>query len=605
MSKYSVVPNTFSNLRGKIVLPTFQRQLVWSKKEKEKFIETLRQGFPFGSILVYKYEGDELISLIDGLQRYSTIIDYNVNPQNYVDFSLLVEKITTTIAPSNSPEKILIRISESVKNTIREYLRVRHNLSPKFTLFKDMLIKDLNEYKENIKENSDALSDIHDEFKVTIDNYLKLESVMIPTIQFTGDVSELATVFENLNASGKKLSKYQVFSAQWSNKIIQLSDDETNRKVLDYTIKRYKDLINSRKLEIVGFDEDEMNEKKNVNLSEFCYVFGKLILESIPIFWASDNEDLANQIGYSTLAIILGLPNKELNKIINHFDFLNNPQRLSLIVEKTCEIYSDLNKYFSKFILYPGENIDNSIGADVSADFQILSFFSSLWMTKYGKIVTNPTLNPISNYKKNYDLIKNNLIIHYINDIINSYWAGSGDSKLDLFVIDIATNRIKYLDPIPFDTLNIRILSWLDEITSKKSLNFDKVSKLIYTIYCSFYSGSFKLPQYDSEHIIPKYFLNLVPNNPIAGGSIGNLMFLDSKNNRGKKQLSLYENLKAGQKLDEEYFGFQEYPSESDFNKIKLEFATNGSSFEFTNGFIKNRAKNIINSLLKKLYPHS
>ena len=58
----------FSELEKNVVLPTFQRKLVWSKAQKKSFINTLHEGFPFGSILVYRYPDADKLSLIDGLQ---------------------------------------------------------------------------------------------------------------------------------------------------------------------------------------------------------------------------------------------------------------------------------------------------------------------------------------------------------------------------------------------------------------------------------------------------------------------------------------------------------------------------------------------------------
>ncbi|WP_142295435.1 DUF262 domain-containing protein, partial [Staphylococcus aureus] len=54
---------------------------------------TLKDGFPFGSILLYEYENDNKYSLIDGLQRYSTMVDFMENPTNYIEFEDFTLKI--------------------------------------------------------------------------------------------------------------------------------------------------------------------------------------------------------------------------------------------------------------------------------------------------------------------------------------------------------------------------------------------------------------------------------------------------------------------------------------------------------------------------------
>ena len=57
-SQYEVERMKYSDLEGSVVVPTYQRRLVWSEKQKESFIENISKGYPFGSILLYRYEGD-------------------------------------------------------------------------------------------------------------------------------------------------------------------------------------------------------------------------------------------------------------------------------------------------------------------------------------------------------------------------------------------------------------------------------------------------------------------------------------------------------------------------------------------------------------------
>lgn len=74
--KYKTERMSFKELEDSVELPNFQRRLVWSQKEKKAIIETLHKGYPFGAILIYKYSDREKLSLIDGLQRYTTMKDF-------------------------------------------------------------------------------------------------------------------------------------------------------------------------------------------------------------------------------------------------------------------------------------------------------------------------------------------------------------------------------------------------------------------------------------------------------------------------------------------------------------------------------------------------
>ena len=67
----------------KIEVPTFQRNIVWSKGQRETFIDSVKKGFPVGSLLFYKKKDRDTYTLIDGLQRSSTILDFITNPTHY------------------------------------------------------------------------------------------------------------------------------------------------------------------------------------------------------------------------------------------------------------------------------------------------------------------------------------------------------------------------------------------------------------------------------------------------------------------------------------------------------------------------------------------
>jgi Protein of unknown function DUF262 len=67
---------------GKLIpRPEFQRRLVWSRNDKNHFLDTILRGYPFPEIYVADGEvnletGEGTQLLVDGLQRVSTIIQY-------------------------------------------------------------------------------------------------------------------------------------------------------------------------------------------------------------------------------------------------------------------------------------------------------------------------------------------------------------------------------------------------------------------------------------------------------------------------------------------------------------------------------------------------
>src|SRR5438552_1129512 len=67
---------------GKLVIkPSFQRRLVWTNADKEKFIQTILEGFPFPEVFTATGEREKgrtarVQWLVDGQQRLSTLGDY-------------------------------------------------------------------------------------------------------------------------------------------------------------------------------------------------------------------------------------------------------------------------------------------------------------------------------------------------------------------------------------------------------------------------------------------------------------------------------------------------------------------------------------------------
>lgn len=398
----------------------------------------------------------------------------------------------------------------------------------------------------------------------------------------------------------KKLSKYQVFAAQWSKHELRLSNEPINRRILEITIQRYEDLIESRNVEINNFSKEDMLEEKTINVAEYCYALGKLILEKMFVFWDHDNEDTANQIGYTTLAMVFGIRNKDMSKLVNFFNTLDNAEFIEEITKAILDIYRDINSIFEKHLKVPGTSkVVYSIQG--TSDFQLMSFFGSLWITKYSDLQSGK-LAIKQKYKPNYKQIELNLLHYYIYDRLTGRWSGTGDSKLDRIVIDKENSYIKDLDPFKIESA---LLNWHEDALEKSSINFDPISKLLYTVLCSYYNPYFNEKTYDNEHIIPRKLLSEIKkrsNQNIPGGSIGNFMYLDSTNNRSKQDFSLYDVIKPGYSLEQNMLTIQAYPTKTEFSEMKFEVQRNNGEYNQLISTISSRGKALITDLVNKLY---
>ena len=75
--------------QGKIVVPKYQRGIVWKESQRKELIDSIKKGIPFGSILLYEDESKNNYRLIDGLQRCTTIYEFISNPANFFDEDIL------------------------------------------------------------------------------------------------------------------------------------------------------------------------------------------------------------------------------------------------------------------------------------------------------------------------------------------------------------------------------------------------------------------------------------------------------------------------------------------------------------------------------------
>ena len=570
-SKYDVERMKYSDLEGSVVVPTYQRRLVWSEKQKESFIDNISKGYPFGSILLYRYEGDKKLSLIDGLQRYSTLKEYKNNPAKYfAGFGPSINRIFENIEDGmdltlsvNQRDDLIPKIESLLRKCLEE-----DNSDP--FLLRDLIKKEISLYPTS-HQYEDDLTRIQQDLLKDASNYLDLDDLVIPCVVFTGNEDQLPDVFANLNQGGTKLSKYQVLAAHWTKHDFKLSDSETGKKVLQKVIDRYERLVEKRDLVIEDFDPDEMAQSRRINLSEYCFALGELIVENVPVFWQSSSnaendksEDTFNVVGYLTTAIALGVDNRTINKLPDKKHLFQSEAFVDQLTDHILKEYSVIESEFEKWLRKPGVKVEYESGA--IADMQALSFFAALWHKHYYIDGIEGELRSIEHYKDNgYDAARKNLIAYCVSDVASRTWQGSGDTRLANYYVETADTRYTYAVPMSEETLSNRLLAWYDEVSQRSSIIPEKVSKMLLCVFAAPDITKYSADEYDIEHVVSKKKLranDIYKSQQIPGGALGNLMYLNPKTNRGKKEFNLYslQENHEGVLFDEEYLKMIDYP---------------------------------------------
>lgn len=552
MNNYRNETYKYKELQNQIELPNYQRPLVWSNEQKNNFLGNISRGFPFGSLLLYRYDASDKFTLIDGQQRYTTLQEYSLHPEKYFPFEDFgfIDDILGVINDGSLSEEALTKLKAEITTVIKALIQQEASGEKPKASFLSKKIKEFYPLIETIKNSSDEICDIQAELIRKQREYVDLENLQIPCVIFTGEKSDLPEVFANVNLGGRKLTKYQVFAAQWDRYSVQLTNNEFSDEILDKTIDRYERLTSDRGgLVIEDYSPEEMKNNRVVTLPEFCHALGELILKECDACWpkkALNSDDTIDTIGYNTMAIIFGIHPKEIKEIPEKFalaGFENNGEAIEKLLKDILHEYKEINGRFAQHLKRPGT--DNKYETvKTSGQMQFLSFFAALWYIHYGAI-NSSSYEPLSGYKhKGYEITCKNIFPTFIHDVITNQWKGSGDSRLGNYV----NGNFDYKNPISKEKLKVVGSVYLEELSGTESINVDPVAKTLITVFANSQLDKYSESTYDYEHLIPRDTLNKKHNGQAAykifnipGGGLGNIAYLDSKTNQGKGSKTLFD----------------------------------------------------------------
>lgn len=544
---YDPIPNK----KRKIQVYRRQRSIVWNEEKKKRLIKSIKSGFPIGSVLLYKYkdtvsgkDGNNLTTylIVDGLQRSSTILDYNRNPTSYFEKynldDLKINEIIYILKKEVSGDALLKVNVESVKDMLSQY------------------IKKVTGFAETEGYSSfDVASYLAEQFNITsydviknITNILKImlkkikddadiSNAEIPIIIYNGEAINLPDIFYNLNKEGTTLSKYDVYSATWSkDNLIKIK----NTDIVDNIKEKYI-VLAEEGLEVQDFDEDEEDFYK-IEFSTFEYIFGlgKYITQKYSIF---STGELGN-----VDSIIFNLCSLCLLGDIQKMESL--PQKIASIDQEKFEsaLNDAINIVYTSIKPFIELNLNKKKSRNKNSkkdeflyhnEYQIVSFIAKVFKAKY-----DDNLDLRDDWNDNCNLIQN-IPSYYLYDILRDHWSGTGDSKAKNYVIgnryekSIAKNEWN-------SVLDIWFKDQLDRKETKRVSLKDKELLFLKYIYAhklsSFDENSLK--EFQLDHIISVDNLkenakNLGEGLPIS--CVSNLGLIDSDINNKKKTLDIYE----------------------------------------------------------------
>lgn len=620
--------------KNEIAVPTYQRGIVWTSAMQKDLIDSIKKGFPFGSLVMYNYEKEgKPLLLIDGLQRSTALFKFVTNPSEYfgsIDINDEdIMNVCNVVGIKEPSESTL----NAIKNKIVEWT---NGLSGSDSI-RNMDVYKCAEYiaKEiqgpNTDENSHKyISDIKNAIDPTFNNYKEIcNSIIdrgIPYIEITGDDDGLSDIFFRINDRGVKLSKENKFAATWTNKSIKI----TNEKLYDFVriVSDRYDKIQSDGAKIYGYDHQEFIDKKELDVFELCHAFGKYIKEKFPeLFGAQQDIIKSESIGFVLLnACLLGKKEtlSEMNKLL--FSRFVSDAEINTFIVKILSVITYVDDLLAHVLKFKGNKRSSS--KTLHTDFQIVSIIASIFKMKhveedeFNEYKFN--LNSTSDNWHKYDIsLKNNLIKRYLLDSLNNVWSGHGDNTLDNIIMD--KNNDYYLNNIPSDILLNSLRNWYENIknnvkeysesdVSSPSSTDKIIMNIIYTNSMSAFN-QLSIDKYDIEHLYTKKLAErtLQRFNGELGlplSSIGNLCLLPEYANRKKKEKIIYDDAEYTNSMGTT-ITISDIETNYTFTNINsLEWANDGSLdkeavkknyFEFIDG----RFKIICEKLVNILYPNN
>lgn len=604
----------------KIVVPMYQRGVVWKETQKKELIDSIKRGIPFGSILLYEDEKAKNYRIIDGLQRCTTIYEFISNPANYFDEEDIdddsVKALRDIIEVSSEEDFIKNKIVEIILKWIKnEHKTMEDIIKMQYYSCAEAIRKEFPSLKDKEKQIIEII-------KPMFTKYIKICETMskakIPAIIILGDDDILPTVFERINSKGCQLTKWQIYSATWSDELIKI--DKDLEKIVFFNRERYETMTLDDNIELQDFDPIDMERKSEVTVFQLLFGFGKMIAKEFPqLFTTTKKITEVDSIGFNLVNACLALKNNEIKKLNKNLrEIVGNDEQINQFLKAVIECIHIVDKSISITTKFKSNVREDT--APLHTEMQICSMIASIFINKYVTFeldekdnIINRNIHidiPNANWKEYKTKFKQNALKMYLIDILQLSWRGSGDKKLN----NIITNPVYYTKEISKEEFISVVNLWYETVKSERNeyqkfQNPKEADKIILNII---YSNQFTAKdqvddsKYDIEHLATKGIMRkqlerFDGNLRLPISSIGNLCLLPEEYNRGKGERTIYQyhDDSVNIKEIEDKFSFTK---KSDLEWIE-KFDSPKEEFERNyNKFINERFEIIKEKLIKILF---
>jgi len=545
---------------GTLRIPKYQRGLVWDDERRRKLIDSIQQGHPVGSLLIWERTNDNKkeFHLIDGLQRTQSIFTYVQSPLSDFDPDWLdgdeIDQLTALISGLDPSQRIAGNLLESqVRFHLKTWLNATRITTQTATYNPHALVHYLlNALTIQIPPYGEldpfiaATGPLCDAIELRSDIY----GYELPVILYEGPEESLPDIFEKINANGVSLTKYDRLAASWQTHTTRIIEP----KIREAIKLKYSQLVDQGFV-FADYDPDDEDQ---YNLYEYLFGLGKHLSDTYPDLIQSNAEPFdVESFSFSIATVVHKLRLSEIQKLHQNIDtsidqhtqeVLLNPSIFEIGLMEAFDHFGKIVKsiYDLRLNAKAGGPIKISI-----PEYQLASYVARIMAGRYNP----PSFEEREGWQNEWNnLFPKAIREHFLSDTLLRNWKGSGDTRLFNTVwtsdhndsLSLDTTYIHTRDRNSWDTL---LASWFDESLQSQQKDrqtirpADKVFlRFIYTSIISVQDNADV--EYELDHIIPVARLReLIPDDdagwPIS--NVANLVLIPKSDNRKKRAQTLYE----------------------------------------------------------------
>ena len=543
----------------RVSIPIFQRGLRWSSDRRAGFIDSLSKGYPFGALL-FANNGNKVYSVIDGLQRGSTVCDYVFRPLTKENFKGIADYVLTDIRDALIPGNQNYTMNETIHDLIEEYVDEKKTFSEvDVSDIADHIISNIPTTEDKYDCSKKIKNALKPCFKEMEDKYNDICGATVPIIVYTGPNELMSDIFNRINKEGIPLNDYEIYAAVWDQTRIKVNKPDVVKAVVDKYLVLTKGGYN-----LENFDANKMLTDSELTPFEYLFGLGKYWYDEYECLRVANKkkDDDVNEISFEIIdACISDKRNiADLDKSIKNL----NVNLLQRRIEESIEYVDQELAIVGKF-----KGNQRTLTA-LHSKYQIVSLVSYTFRKMYDVKNLGRKRSEWDSTKKKYG---EHLLAHYVADIISNEWHDGGGSKVYQY-----NKERRYDEEITKERWESLLESYYQEqLANKQTSRFSNPTNsdavILNCIYANIFTAGDQLStkKYDIEHLATKEKMRLQIKNiggvPLPVSCIANLCYLPENINRGKKEKILYEakNLSMTIADIEEKFSFTK---QSDFNWI-------------------------------------